>query len=67
MVLYNARFNIMPHKKTSLSAAGRRWVRLARLFTGPQVIFWFEKVVPTIESSTTEGVCERRKRCPRLP
>lgn len=44
IALYNARFNIMPHKKTILSGPGQQWVKLARYFQDSTVIFWFEKV-----------------------
>lgn len=41
--LFNVRFNIMPHKKTAFSEAGRKWIKLARRFHGDKVVFWFER------------------------
>jgi len=42
-VLFRSRFNIMPYKKTAVSEAGRRWLKVARRFAeGPTVVFWFE-------------------------
>jgi 5-methylcytosine-specific restriction endonuclease McrA len=51
--LYDVRFNLMPHKKTAYSGAGRRWTKLARKFTGEQVVFWFERVRRVSVVSTT--------------
>ena len=46
--LFRARFNLMPHKKTAQSSAGRRWLEVARRFAGvggvdDSVVFWFER------------------------